>query len=108
MTRSMQSSKLQGISRKEAQRKLMLYGALQNRIRLDAFLLIAENPGIAFNDIAKTFKEDKALVAYHLGVLKAVKLVSFAYDRKGKASYSSYNLTDPGKKVLDELAAETK
>jgi len=101
----MQSSKLQGISRKEAQRKLMLYGALQNRIRLDAFLLIAENPGIAFNDIAKRFKEDKALVAYHLGVLKAVKLVSFTYDRKGKASYSSYNLTDLGKKVLDELCS---
>ena len=40
--------------------------------------------------------------------MKAVKLVNFTYDRKGKASYSSYNLTDMGKKVLDELAAVTK
>ncbi len=95
------------IDRKEAERKLMLYGALQKPIRLDAFLLISENPGIAFNEIAKRFKErDKALVAYHLGVLKVVGLVSFTYDRKGKASYSSYNLTDLGRKILYELAVE--
>ncbi len=100
-------SKLQGINRQEAQRKLMLYGALNNPIRLDAFLLISENPGMAFNDIAKKFKEDKALVAYHLGVLKTVGLVNFAYERKGRTSYSSYTLTDLAKKVLDELAVIT-
>jgi DNA-binding transcriptional ArsR family regulator len=99
------SSKLQGIDRKEAQRRLMLYGTLQNPLRLDAFLLISENPGIAFNEIAKRFKEDKALVAYHLGVLKTAGLVSFTYDRKGKTSYSSYALTDAGKRILTELAA---
>ncbi len=101
-------SKLHGINRKEAQRKLMLYGALNNPIRLDAFFLISENPGIAFKDIAKKFKENKALIAYHLGVLKSAGLVSFTYERRGKASYSSYNLTDVGRNMLAELAKVVK
>ena len=100
-------SKLQGVDRKEALQRLMLYGALQNPLRLEAFLLISENPGMAFNDIAKRFKEDKALVAYHLGVLKTAGLVSFTYERKGKTT-SRYDLTERGKEMFRELSEATQ
>lgn len=81
----------------------MRYGALQNSMRLEAFLLISEKPGVPFSEIAKKFKEDKALVAYHLGVLKAVGLVNFTYERKGRNT-SKYDLTDIGRKTARELA----
>ena len=100
-------SKLQRIDRKEAQRRLMVYGALHNPLRLEAFLLMSENPGMAFNDIAKRFKEDKALVAYHLGVLKTSGLVSFTYERKGKTT-SRYDLTERGKEMFRELSEATR
>jgi len=102
------STRLKGISLAEARRKLMVYGALDTPVRLNAFFLIRDNPGMAFNEIVKEVKAKKALVAYHLGVLKATDLVTFTYERKGKASYSSYDLTELGRKVAKELAAAVK
>jgi DNA-binding transcriptional ArsR family regulator len=97
-------TKLEGMDLKKAERKLMAYGTLNNPVRLKAFLLIAEQPGVAFNDIVKGLKmRNKPLAAYHLGLLKAGDLVSFTYERKGKKSYSSYNLTELGKETLREL-----
>jgi predicted transcriptional regulator len=85
----------------------MLYSALDTSVRLKAFLLIRDNPGIMFNEIVKEVKAKKALVAYHLGILKATDLVTFTYERRGQAT-SSYNLTDLGKKIARELAEVTK
>jgi DNA-binding transcriptional ArsR family regulator len=101
------STKLQELDVEEARRKLMIYEALNNPVRLKAFFVIRDNPGITFNEIAKTVKAKRALVAYHLGILKVGGLVSLTYERKGKAS-SSYYLTDQGKKVAKELAQAPK
>ncbi len=101
------STKLQEIDIEEARRKLMTYEALDNITRLRAFFVIRDNPGITFNEIARAVKAKRALVAYHLGMLKVGGLVTFTYERKGKAT-SSYNLTDLGKKVAKELAEATK
>ncbi len=100
-------TKLQEIDIAEARRKLMIYSALDTPVRLKAFFLIRDNPGITFNEIVKAVKAKKALVAYHLGILKATDLVTFAYERKGQTT-SSYNLTELGKKVAKELAAAVK
>ena len=100
-------TKLQEIDLAEARRKLMIYSALDTPVRLNAFFLIRDNPGITFNEIAREVKAKKALVAYHLGILKATDLVTFTYERKGQTT-SSYNLTDLGKKVAKELAAAIK
>ncbi|HVC27801.1 MAG TPA: winged helix-turn-helix domain-containing protein [Nitrososphaerales archaeon] len=101
------STKLQEIDIEEARRKLMAYEGLDNITRLRAFFVIRDNPGITFNEIAKAVKAGRALVAYHLGVLKVGGLVTFTYARKGKAT-SSYNLTESGKKVAKELAAAVR
>jgi len=99
--------KLQGNDLKEARRKLMIYGALDTPVPLKAFFLIRDNPGISFKEIANQVKAKKALVAYHLAVLKASGLVTFTYERKGRST-SSYYLTDLGKKTAKELAEAVK
>jgi predicted transcriptional regulator len=103
-------TKLEGVSVKEAQRKLLTYTALDNRVRLEAFLFIAEHPGVPFKEIVKKVTAKDTLVAYHLGVLKTADLVNFTYERKGRASYSKYNLTPLGVQVHHELSMhiETK
>lgn len=100
-------AKLQDLDLKEARRKLMIYGALDTRVPLEAFFLIRDNPGITFTEILKQVKAKKALVAYHLAVLKATGLVTFMYERKGRSS-SSYYLTELGKKVDRELTEAMK
>src|SRR5580692_6301862 len=101
--RTVMETKLAGISLKEAQRKLLTYTALGNRVRLEAFLYIAEQPDVAFKDIVKKVGAKDTLVAYHLGVLKSADLVGFTYERKGRTSYSKYNLTELGRHVFEEL-----
>lgn len=99
---------MEGVSVKEAQRKLLTYTALDNRVRLEAFLFIAEHPGVAFKEIVKKVRAKDTLVAYHLGVLKSADLVGFTYERKGRTSYSKYNLTDLGRHVHEELRRMVK
>ncbi len=84
----------------------MIYEALNNPVRLRTFFVIKDKPGITFNEIARAVSAKRALVAYHLGMLKVGGLVSFAYERKGQAS-SSYNLTEEGRRVSKELSSET-
>lgn len=98
----MQKTELKGPELQEAYEKLRVYGVLNNPVRLEAFFLISDNPGIKFNEIAKKIKVRKNLVAYHLGILKAAGLVTFKYERLGKAT-SSYWLTDLGKRTMGEL-----
>ncbi len=100
-------TKLQEIDLAEARRKLMIYSALDTPVRLNAFFLIRDNPGMTFNQIVKRVKAKKALVAYHLGILKATDLVTFTYERKGQTT-SSYSLTELGKKVARELSVAIK
>jgi DNA-binding transcriptional ArsR family regulator len=99
-------SELEGPELKRAYEKLLVYTALDNRIRLKAFFLIARNPGISFNEIRTKLKVEKGHLAYHLGVLKAGGLVSFTYERKGRMT-SSYHLTERGKEMFNELAEQT-
>lgn len=98
----MQKTVLEGPELKQAYEKLRVYSVLDNPVRLKAFFLISDNPGIKFNDVVKSVKVRKSLVAYHLGLLKAAGLVTFKYERKGKAT-SSYWLTDLGKRTMGEL-----
>ncbi len=100
-------AKLQDLDLKEARRKLMIYGALDTPVPLKAFFLIRDNPGITFKETVKGVKAKKALVAYHLAILKATGLVTFIYERKGKST-SSYYLTDLGKKTVKELTEAIK
>lgn len=100
----MQKTELEGPELQQAYQKLLVYSALDNKVRFRAFFLISEKPGIKFNDIAKRINVRKSLLAYHLGLLKASELVTFRYERKGKAT-SSYWLTDRGKMVKKELVA---
>jgi DNA-binding transcriptional ArsR family regulator len=103
----MQKTELKGPELKQAYEKLRVYSVLDNRVRLEAFFLISDNPGIKFNEIVKGVKVRKSLVAYHLGLLKAAGLVTFQYERNGKAT-SSYWLTDLGKGTMEELRSRIR
>lgn len=100
----MQKSELKGAQLQEAYEKLRVYSALDKKPRLAAFFLIADNPGIEFNSIARKTGVKRPLTAYHLAVLKASGLVTFQYRRNGRAT-SSYFLTDLGKTTLNEIRA---
>jgi len=100
-----QKTELEGSDLQQAYEKLRIYSTLDNKVRLKAFFLISDNPGVRFNDVVKEVKVRKSLVAYHLGLLKSSGLVNFQYERKGKAT-SSYWLTDLGKRVMKDLRAQ--
>jgi predicted transcriptional regulator len=85
--------------------KLVVYSALNNRIRLQAFFLIARNPGISFNEIRTKLRIEKGHLAYHLGLLKASGLATFTYERKGRTT-SKYDLTERGNEMFRELTEE--
>ena len=59
------------------------------------------------NAVKKVGVKD-TLVAYHLGVLKSADLVGFTYERKGRTSYSKYNLTELGRHMFEELRTTVK
>lgn len=82
--------------------RLRSYSTLNNEIRLKAFLLIHDHPGISFNDLAQKTHADTAKAAYHVGLLKASGLTEVSYEREGKAT-SHYSLTGLGKETYDEL-----
>ncbi len=82
--------------------RLRSYSTLNNEIRLKAFLLIHDHPGISFNDLAQKTHADTAKAAYHVGLLKASGLTEVSYEREGKAT-SHYSLTGLGNETYDEL-----
>ena len=86
----------------EAHRKLRVYRALDNKVRLKALKAISEEPGMSFNSISRKANVERGLLAYHLGVLKAAGLVDVRYRRTSKKT-SEYNLTQLGKKHLQDL-----
>lgn len=95
-------TKLEEPSVERAHQRLMMYTALDNRLRLRSFFLIAKNAGISFNQIHKRLKVERGHLAYHLGILKVAGLVNLTLERRGKST-SSYSLTDRGKEMYDEL-----
>lgn len=91
------------MGKNELRRMLMKYGALDNELRLKAFLTVAENPGVSFNELARKLKVEKGLLAYHLGVLKSANLLSMNPQREGRKT-SHYMLTEEGEKILKKVS----
>src|SRR5207247_697190 len=71
--------------------RLKAYTALDNPIRLRAFRLIHDSPGVPFHEIAKHIRIESGLLAYHLGVLAAAGVVDVASARQGRP-VTSYRL----------------
>lgn len=86
----------------KARQKLKVYRAIDNDYRLNVLTRLRDEPDIAFNDLAKKVRIDRALLAYHVGVLKDVGLIESKYERRSKKS-SKYRLTDEGIKILKEF-----
>ncbi len=82
--------------------RLRAYTALDNPIRLRAFRLIHETPGVPFNEIAKDIRIESGLLAYHMGVLKAAGVVDVTYERHGR-QVTSYRLGAKGAELFSEL-----
>lgn len=82
--------------------RLRAYTALDNPIRLRAFRLIHDSPGLPFHEIAKAVRVESGLLAYHVGVLKAAGLVDVAYGRDGR-QVTSYRLGLMGEELFSEL-----
>jgi Mn-dependent DtxR family transcriptional regulator len=80
----------------------MVYGALDNRTRLLAYEIIYDQPGIAFNELARRLGVKTGLAAYHLALLKAAGLVEFRYVRRRKET-SHYRLTKFGERWYRRL-----
>ena len=91
----------------EVRQKLGKYRALDSDLRLRAYLAINERPAISFNELSRKVKVERGLLAYHLGVLKAVGLVDVTYERTGKET-SKYELTDEGRQFLRQLSAGSR
>lgn len=86
----------------KTRQKLKAYRAIDNDYRLNVLTRLHDEPDIAFNDLAKKVMIDRALLAYHVGVLKDVGLIESKYERRSKKS-SKYRLTDEGIKILKEF-----
>ncbi|TLZ81840.1 MAG: helix-turn-helix transcriptional regulator [Methanobacteriota archaeon] len=82
--------------------RLKAYTALDNPIRLRAFRLIHESPGVPFNEIARRIRIESGLLAYHMGVLKAAGVVDVTYERDGR-QVTSYRLGARGEELFSEL-----
>jgi predicted transcriptional regulator len=89
-----------------AYQKLRVYTALDHRIRIRAIFLIADNPGISFNELVKRTKVPTGKLAYHLALLGSGDLIAMKYERKGKVT-SHYYVTRLGERMVRELRAET-
>jgi len=82
--------------------RLRAYTALDNPLRLRAFRLIHDTPGLPFHEIAKSLRVESGLLAYHMGVLKAAGIVDVAYERDGR-QMTSYQLGARGEELSSEL-----
>ena len=78
------------------------YTALDNPIRLKAYLLIRASGDIPFHALAKRLGVESGLLAYHLGVLKVADLVEMRYERAGR-EISRYRLSERGKELYPTL-----
>ncbi|MEM0313263.1 MAG: winged helix-turn-helix domain-containing protein [Candidatus Bathyarchaeia archaeon] len=84
-------------------RKLLTaYSILDNDYRLNILFTVADEPELSFNDIARKTGIEKALLAYHIGVLKHVGLVEMEYQKRSR-KLTKYKLTEEGKKILEKL-----
>ena len=86
----------------EVRDRLRAYTALDNPIRLRAFRLIHDTPGVPFNEIAKRIRIESGLLAYHVGVLRAAGVVDVTYERAGR-QVTSYRLGATGEQLFSEL-----
>src|SRR3989442_8983283 len=86
----------------EVLERLRAYTALDNPIRLRAFRLIHESPGVPFNEIAKRIRIESGLLAYHMGVLRAAGVVDVTYERDGR-QVTAYRLGARGEELFSEL-----
>ncbi|MEM3465694.1 MAG: winged helix-turn-helix domain-containing protein [Thermoproteota archaeon] len=93
------------MSIREARRRLRIYRALDNEIRLKAFLAVSRQPGASFNELARAIGVERGLLAYHLAVLKAAGIVEARYERRSRQT-SMYTLTNEGKKLAEELCSK--
>src|SRR5213593_1278843 len=82
--------------------RLRAYTALDNPIRMRAFRLIHDTPGVPFNEIAKRIRIESGLLAYHVGVLKAAGVVDVTYERDGR-QVTAYRLGARGEELFSEL-----
>ncbi len=89
----------------EAYQKLRAYTALHHRIRIRAIFLIADNPGISFNDLVRKTKVPASKLAYHTALLGSGDLIIMKHERKGKVT-SHYYVTDLGERMARELRSE--
>ncbi len=78
------------------------YTALDNPIRLKAYLLIRESSDIPFHAVAKALGVESGLMAYHLGVLKVADLIEMTYERSGR-EISRYRLSERGRELYATL-----
>ena len=82
--------------------RLRAYTALDNPIRLRAFRVIHESPGVPFNQVARRIRIESGLLAYHMGVLRAAGVVDVTYERDGR-QVTSYRLGPRGEELFSEL-----
>lgn len=95
------------MSSNQAYQQLRVYTALDHRIRIRAIFLIADNPGVSFNELVRMTKVPAGKLVYHLALLKSEDLVRFTYERRGKAT-SRYFITELGKTMVGELRSEIR
>jgi DNA-binding transcriptional ArsR family regulator len=95
------------MSIREARQRLRLYRALDNEIRLNAFLAIRRQPGVSFNRLARETGVERGLLAYHLAVLKAAGIVRAKYERRSRQT-SEYVLTREGERLAGELCSSSR
>ena len=85
----------------KTRQRLKVYRAIDNDYRLNVLTRLHDEPDIAFNDLAKKVRIDRALLAYHVGVLKDVGLI------KSKYEIQQYILTDSEIKSFFNKKAQT-
>ncbi len=88
--------------RKKVLDQLKVYRALDNPLRLTAYLAIKEEPRLPFREIARKLGRSSGLTAYHVGVLKSAGLVDMNYVRHSKET-SEYVLSKRGEEVYRSL-----
>ncbi len=92
---------------RKVREKLMAYRALDNPHRLRAFVEIAREQGVYFNDLARKLGIERGLLAYHVGVLYSAGLVDRLLERRSKQT-SKYMLTEKGERILRELSSKSR
>jgi len=78
--------------------QLRAYTALDNPIRLRAYMLIHDAPGIPFREILKNLGVESGLLAYHVAVLKAANVIQVDYQRSVRET-TAYRLTKRGDEI---------